>query len=110
MPSKLNNTFIKSIPKIKYLIVMKDLKLISPCNMVYKLISKVLVNRLKKVLSIVIHSSQSAFVPYCLITDNAIITFNIFDSMKHRLQYKRGFMALKLNMSKDYDKMEWNFF
>lgn len=52
---------------------------------------------------------QSAFVPKRLITDNALIALEMFKSMKNRAISRRGSMALKLDMSKAYDRIEWAF-
>lgn len=88
---------------------MKDLRPISLCNVSYKIISKVLANRLKSILPFIIDDSQSAFVPGWLITDNIILSSEIFHFMRQNKDTKRGYMALKLDMSKAFDKVEWDF-
>lgn len=57
MPTDLNHTFVVLIPKVRKSSDMKDLHLISLCNVSYKLISKVLANRLKKILPVVIEEN-----------------------------------------------------
>ncbi len=108
LPS-LNHTYVTLIPKTKSPKKMTKYKPISLCNVIYKLISKVLANRLKKILPHVISESQSAFVPGRLITDNILITFETLHHMHNKRAGKVGSMALKLDMSKAYDRVEWSF-
>lgn len=75
----------------------------------YKLISKVLANRLKKILPIIIDESQSAFAPGRLITYNILVSFENFHYLNHKNAMKRGSMAIKLDMCKAYDRVEWGF-
>ncbi|XP_059070738.1 uncharacterized protein LOC131860358 [Cryptomeria japonica] len=55
---KLNNTFIVSVPKVPYPKLIIDFRPISLCNMVYKIFSKVVVNRIKPLLDRDISPSQ----------------------------------------------------
>lgn len=108
MPEDINFTHVAFIPKIKNPSKMTDLRPISLCNVSYKLISKVLANRLKVLLPHIIDENQSAFVSGRLITDNILLSSEVFHYMNHNQAKKRGFMALKLDMSKAYDRMEWD--
>ncbi|XP_062075810.1 uncharacterized protein LOC133779929 [Humulus lupulus] len=106
---KLAFTTIVLVPKKKRPLSMLDLRPISLCNVLYKILSKVLANRLKLVIDYIISEAQSAFIPGRLITDNIMISYEIMHYMKRKSKGKHGFMALKMDMSKAYDRVEWGY-
>ena len=98
----LNQTNIALIPKTNCPSKMSEFRLISLCNVSNKIISKVLTNRLKPILSTIISENQSVFVPGRLITDNVLVAFKIMHYLKKK-EGKECYMAVKLDMSKVYD-------
>jgi hypothetical protein len=88
---------------------MKDLRPISLCNVLYKIVSKVLANRLKSCLDKLVSQEQSAFVEGRSILDNALIAIEVIHAMKRKTKGHRGELALKINISKAYDKVDWGF-
>ena len=95
MLPEINYIHIVLIPKIKSYERMSDYRLITLCNVIYKIISKVLANRLKL--------TQSAFIQGRLITDNVLVTYESLHTMHCRRSGRRGSMALKLDINKAYD-------
>ena len=71
--------------------------------------SKVIANRLKKVLPYIISKSKSAFQSNKAISDNILVAFEMLHQMKTQKSKKVDFMTLKLDMSKAYDRVEWRF-
>ena len=109
MPIRLNDTYICLIPKVNSPQKITEYRLISLCNVIYKIVAKVLANRLKGVLPKVINDAQSAFVPGRQITDNVLAAFEVMHCINQRRKGKEGLMAIKLDMSKAYDRVEWGF-
>jgi hypothetical protein len=109
MPEGWNDTCVVLIPNNSNPESMKDLRPISLCNVVYKLISKILANRLKIILDEIIPPNQSAFVPGRLITDNILLAYECTHFVKNKMSGREGYAAVKLDMSKAYDRVEWAF-
>ena len=72
-----------------------------------KLHPKTIANRLKKILPLIISDTQSAFVHGRLITDNILVAFETMHHISQKRLGKIGEMALKLDMSKAYNRVEW---
>ncbi|KAL0402425.1 UNVERIFIED_CONTAM: hypothetical protein Slati_4272400 [Sesamum latifolium] len=109
MPQNLNATQIVLIPKCKHPEFLSQFRPISLCNVVYKIASKTITNRMKPILDRIISPSQSAFVPGRLISDNILLAFELNHFLNGKTRGEQGWMALKLDVSKAYDKVEWSF-
>lgn len=77
LPDGINHTLVCLIPKTKQPETMQAMRPISLCNVLFRVLSKVLENRLKPCLSSIISDKQSAFIQGRLLTDNALIAFEI---------------------------------
>ncbi|CAM8877429.1 unnamed protein product [Rhodiola kirilowii] len=106
---RLNETLIVLIPKVKVAERVEDLRPISLCNVVMKIITKALTNRLKEVLPTIISQNQSAFIGGRLITDNILIAHEVSHFIRGINKQKKGYISMKLDMSKAYDRVEWVF-
>ena len=90
MLRKMNYTPIVLIPKKNDLQQMSNYRRISLGNVVSRILSKVLVNRLKTILPTIISEAQSAFVPNRLITNNTIVAYELLHKMRNKRNGKAG--------------------
>lgn len=88
---------------------MIDLRPIALCNVLNKILAKVPANRLKVILPGIICENQSVFVPGRNITDNVLVAFEIIHHMKRKHSDGAGEVALKLDIGKAYDRVNWDF-
>lgn len=72
-PEALNHTFLTLTPKVEHRHYIMQFRPIGLCNVIYKVITKVTVERLKEILPRVIAPTQASFIPKHQITDNVII-------------------------------------
>ena len=85
---------------------MTQFRPISLCNVLYKVISKILVSRLRNVIQCCISSTQSAFVPGRQILDNILVAHECIHFLNNKRTGREGYMAIKLDMFKAYDRVE----
>jgi hypothetical protein len=86
---------------------MNQFKPISLCNIIYKIISKILANRFKAQLHLFISPYQFAFVPSRNIQDNTILAHELFDAINSK-NNRGGLIAIKIDMEKAFDRKEWS--
>lgn len=107
LPPALNDATIMFILKKSRPEFPTDLRPIALCNVLYKIIGKMLASRMKDILNCVISDTQSAFVPGRLIIDNILAAAEA----RHYLRRKQGgwvgWAGLKLDIAKAYDRFEW---
>ncbi|GKU93253.1 hypothetical protein SLEP1_g6860 [Rubroshorea leprosula] len=102
----LNSSFLALIPKKLNPEQFKEYRPISLIGCLYKLLAKVLANRLKMVMEGIISESQAAFIGGWQLVDSVLVLNEVVHEVKWR---KQGSFILKADFEKAYDCVDWEF-
>ncbi|KAK4254647.1 hypothetical protein QN277_010000 [Acacia crassicarpa] len=102
----INHTNIVLIPKVNNPEGVSHYRPLGLCNVSYKIIAKIMTNRMKELMSRIISPNQRAFIAGRMIQDNIILTHEAFHYLKHRRPSRKWEFALKMDMNKAYDRVE----
>lgn len=102
----INSTFIALIPKVENPQSLNEFRPISLVGSMYKILAKVLANRLRLVIGSVISDAQSAFVKGRQILDGILIANEVVDDASKR---KKELLLFKVDFEKAYDSIDWSF-
>ncbi|KAK0575315.1 hypothetical protein LWI29_037124 [Acer saccharum] len=108
IPSDINQTIISLIPKVPNPTSMTQLKPINLYNTIYKIVSKILVQKIRPLLPNIVSPNQMAFIQGRQIQDNIIVAQEVLHKFR-KVKGKLGFMAWKIDLAKAYDKLQWGF-
>lgn len=104
LPKETTDLLVVLIPKVSHPERLAQFRPISICTFLYKLVTKMVVNRLKCILPNLIVSPQSCFVPGRQITDNIVIIQEVIHTMS-RKRLGKGLVMIKLDLEKAYDRL-----
>ncbi|GJV23314.1 RNA-directed DNA polymerase, eukaryota [Tanacetum coccineum] len=106
LPNGCNSSFIALIPKIPDANLVKDFRPISLIGSIYKIIAKILTNRLVGVMGGIVNEVQSAFIADRQILDGPFILNEMLSWCKKR---KKQSLIFKVDFEKAYDSVRWDF-
>jgi len=102
----INSTFIALIPKVDNPHRLNDFRPISLVGSLYKILAKVLANRLRSVIGLVISDSQSAFIKGRQILDGILVANEIVDEAR---KLRKELILFKVDFAKAYDTVDWGY-
>ena len=107
LPKGVNSTILALVPKKSDSLEMRDFRPIACCNVIYKVVSKIIANRLKRILPRIISANQSAFIKGRLLLENVLLASELVKDY-----HKDGVSprcVMKIDISKAFDSVQWNF-
>ena len=108
LPKGINSTVLALIPKKTEASEMKDYRPIACCNILYKVVSKIIANRLKTLMPRIISANQSAFIQGRLLMENVLLAIDLVkDYHKENISPR---CAMRIDISKAFDSVQWPFF
>ena len=108
LPRDTNNALLVLIAKVAKPEKITQFRPISLCNVLFKIITKTMVGRLKGVIDKLVGPHQASFIPGRLSVDNIVVVQEAVHSMRRKKGVK-GWMLLKLDLEKAYDRIRWDF-
>lgn len=107
LPSSTNSTILALIPKRPGASAISDFRPIALLNTIYKVISRLLVKRLKPILPSLIVPNQTAFVKDRLMVENTVLAAELVHGYHKRKGPKR--ITIKVDIAKAFDTLSWEF-
>lgn len=101
-----NKTFIFLIPKTKQPSNFNHYRPINLCNFVYKIVSKIIIERMRSILKRIVSLNQWGFVEGRWIAENIVIAQEVISKVKKH-KGKKGLIAINVDLNKAYDRIEW---
>lgn len=105
----MNSTNICLLPKKLNAKKLSEYMSISLCNVAYKIVTKLLAKRLKKILPSLISDTQATFVEGRLISDNILVVHELLHALNSNNKCSSEHIAIKTDILKAYDRVEWSF-
>lgn len=97
------------IPKVPMPKFIHQFRPIGLCNVVFKILTKVIVNRIKPLMTFLVTNNQCSFVPGRHTVDNIIVAQEVIDLMRNLKRGRKGFMVTKVDLEKACDRLNWDF-
>lgn len=108
VPHNFNKMFIVVIPKSKNPTSFDHFRPISLCNYVYKVVLKIIVERMKGAMGRIVSQNQGAFLEGRWIAENTVLAHEVMHKINNHRSLN-GLMCIKIDLKKVYDRLEWKF-
>lgn len=108
LPRAANDAIIVLMAKVVKSERITQFRPVSLCNVLFKIITKMMVIRLRRVISKLIGPVQASFISGRLSIDNIVVVQEAVHSMRRKKE-RKGWMLLKLDLEKTYDRIRWDF-